>query len=99
LFFAFSVYIIHKLVIPAYRRKTTTGREGLIGLEGIVVEPLRPAGLIKVKSEYWRAESLKGSIESGEKVEITGSRGMVLKVKRLDSPVIKRYDSSNTSNI
>lgn len=84
-FFAVSVFIIHKLVIPAYHRKITTGREGLIGLEGSVVEPLRPGGLIKVKGEIWRAESLEGNIETGEKVEITGSQGMVLKVKRLDS--------------
>jgi membrane-bound ClpP family serine protease len=85
LFFVVSVFIIHRLVIPAYHQRIATGQEALIGLEGTVVESLNLKGLIKVKGEYWKAESLEGTIESGSKIEIIGSQGLVLKVKRLDS--------------
>jgi membrane-bound serine protease (ClpP class) len=99
IFFAATVLIVHFLVIPAYHRKITTGREELIGLEGRVVETLKPNGTIKVNSEYWKAVSLEGNIEIGEKVEIAGSAGLLLKVKRLASPGLKRYDSNKPSNI
>jgi membrane-bound serine protease (ClpP class) len=85
LFFGAAVFIIHRLVIPAYHRRATTGREGLIGLQGHVIEALKPAGTVKVNGEYWKARSIEGPIESGENVEITGSEGMLLEVKRLAS--------------
>ena len=42
------VVIIHIKVIPSFRRKQTTGREGMIGLEGRVVQPLTPVGVIYI---------------------------------------------------
>ncbi|MBN1190685.1 MAG: hypothetical protein JXA46_13105 [Dehalococcoidales bacterium] len=84
-FFIVAVFIIHRLVIPGYHRKTNTGRESLVGLQGFVIETLNPGGTVKVKGEYWKAESLEGIIFTGENVEVTGSAGLVLKVKRLAS--------------
>jgi len=85
LFFIVLVFIVHRLVIQAYHRKIATGQEGLVGLEGTVVESLKPRGLIRVNGEYWKAESLEGTIETGEKIRITGFEGLVLKVARVDS--------------
>ncbi len=70
LFFAASAFAMHKLVIPALHKKVTTGAEGMIGLEGKVVKPLTPNGLIRVKGEYWRATSAGKDIVVGENVEV-----------------------------
>ena len=80
--FVASAFLMHKLVIPALHRKKTTGAEGMIGLEGKVIEPLMPNGLIRVKGEYWKAISAGGNIAVGENVEIIGLDGLTLRVKR-----------------
>ena len=76
------IFVIHKAVIPDFRRKPVTGREGMIGTQGRVVKTLSPIGTIIVGGEYWRAKSVNGSIEVGENVEIVGLDGLTLKVKR-----------------
>ena len=76
------VFIIHKAVIPTFHKKQITGAEGLIGLEGAVVEPLNPAGVIKIKDEYWKAKSVGENIAVGEEVEIVEIKGLTLMVKR-----------------
>jgi len=75
------IFVIHKAVIPDFRRKPVTGREGMIGTQGRVVKTLSPIGTIIVGGEYWRAKSVNGSIEVGENVEIVGLDGLTLKVK------------------
>ena len=75
-------FIIHKVVIPSFHKKQVTGAEGMIGLEGEVVEPLRPLGLIRVAGEYWKAESVDGDIVCGESVEILRLNRLVLEVRR-----------------
>ena len=76
------VIVIHIAVIPSFHRKQVTGREGMIGEQGRVVEPLTPFGTIIVKGEYWKAKSLDYNIEFDENVEIVGEEGLTLKVKR-----------------
>ena len=76
------VFIIHIAVMPSFRRKQVTGREGMIGTQGRVVEPLTPVGAVMVKGEYWRAESVDDNIGVDENVEIVRLEGLVLKVKR-----------------
>ena len=81
LFFVFFTFIMHRTVIPALRKRKTTGAEGMIGLRGKVVEPLTPLGLIKVGDEYWKAKAIGGNINAGEDVEIVGLDGLLLIVK------------------
>lgn len=76
------VFIIHIAVIPSFHKKQVTGREGMVGAQGRVVEPLTPVGTITVKGEYWRAKSLYDNIEVDEDVEIVGLEGLMLRVKR-----------------
>lgn len=78
--------VLHRLVIPALRRKKTSGAEGMVGLEGEVMDALKPSGLVKVKSECWKAISIEGEIKAGEKVEVLGIEGLTLKVKRREVP-------------
>lgn len=76
------VFVIHKAVIPTFHKKQITGAEGLIGLEGEVVEPLNPQGVIKIKDEYWKAKSVGENIAVGEEVEILKVDRLTLMVKR-----------------
>ena len=75
-------FITHRAIVPSLRRKKVTGAEGMIGLEGEVVESLMPTGVIRVGGEYWQAKSLDGHIETGEDVEILGLNRLKLEVKR-----------------
>jgi len=73
--------VISSLAFRAYRAKPVSGKEGLIGSIGLVKETIDPEGLIFVHGEYWRATSTE-KIEPGEKVEVAGADGLLLKIKR-----------------
>ena len=75
------VFITHKVIIPSFHKKKVTGSEGMIGLEGEVIEPLTPVGVIRTKGEYWKAKSAGGNIAVGEEVEILAVNGLRLMVK------------------
>jgi len=77
------VFIIHIKVVPSFHWKQATGREGMIGLQGRVVQPLTPVGTIYVKGENWKAESIGDYIEVDENVEVVGIEGLLLRVVRL----------------
>jgi membrane-bound serine protease (ClpP class) len=76
------VAIIHVRVIPSFHLKKITGKEGMIGLKGRVVQPLTPVGTIYVGGENWNAETDDGYIGNGEDVEIVGIKELLLKVIR-----------------
>jgi len=75
------VLAVSYLVFRAQKAKPALGYEGLVGEIGEVRARLSPMGKVFVHGEYWNAES-DTEIEVGEKVEVIGSRGMVLKVRR-----------------
>ncbi len=76
------IFITHKVIIPSFHKKKVTGAEGMIGLEGEVIEPLNLVGVIKVGGEYWKAKSVGENIAVGEEVEILGLNRLTLEVKR-----------------
>ena len=78
------IFVVHVAVVPSFHRKKVTGQEGMIGAQGRVVEPLMPVGTILVEGERWKAKSVDDSIETDEDVEIVGSEGLTLQVKRKD---------------
>ena len=78
------VFITHKVIIPSFHKKKVTGAEGLIGLEGEVIEPLMPVGVIRTKGEYWKAKAVGENIAVGEEVEILGLNGLTLMVRLKD---------------
>jgi len=73
--------IIAFLAFRAYRRKPTSGMEGLIGETGVVEKKIDPVGLIFAHGEYWKATSTEVA-EQGEKVRIIDSRGLELIVEK-----------------
>jgi len=76
------VFIMHKAVIPTLHKKKITGSEGMIGLTGIVIEPLTPMGVIRVSGESWKAKSVGDNIAVDEEVEVLELDGLTLKVSR-----------------
>jgi len=81
LLFGALVFVTHKAVILSFHKKKVTGAEGLVGLEGEVIEPLTPSGVIRTNGEYWKAKSVGEDIAIGEEVEILGLKGLMLMVK------------------
>jgi membrane-bound serine protease (ClpP class) len=75
------VLAVSYLVFRSQKEKPALGVEGLIGEVGVVREKLGPTGRIFVHGEYWRAQA-DNEIDVGEKVEVVGIEGMVLKVRR-----------------
>ena len=75
------VFITHKLVIPSFHKKKATGSEAMVGLEGEVVEPLDPLGVVRVEGEYWQATSVDEDVAAGEDVEILRVDRLTLEVK------------------
>lgn len=69
--------------IRAQRRKPTTGIEGIVGEIGEVVSNLDPVGQIKIRGEFWNAESPDGHISQGTKVEVIKVSNLKLIVRKL----------------
>jgi membrane-bound serine protease (ClpP class) len=74
--------VVSTLAFRAYRSKPQVGMEGLKGAVGVVKQPLDPEGFVFVHGELWRAVSSE-RIDAGEKVEVEGAEGLVLRVKRV----------------
>ena len=79
---AVLVFIIHIKVMPSFRWKQVTGREGMMGLQGKVVQPLTPVGMIYVKGENWKAKSVNDDVEADDNVKVVGIEGLTLRVVR-----------------
>ncbi len=74
-------FMVHKVIIPSFHKKRVTGSEGMIGLEGTVIESLTPFGLIRIEGEYWKAKSVDENIAVGEEVEVLRLNKLTLEVK------------------
>lgn len=79
--FVAKVLLLRIVIIPQLL-KTDTGREGIIGLQGRVVKPLTPVGVVMVEGERWNTRSANGDIGIDQEVEVKGMAGLMLTVKR-----------------
>jgi len=73
--------VVAKLAFNAYRVKPKSGTDGLLGETGVVKERIDPEGLVFVHGEFWQAIA-RERLEPGEKVEVEGVKGLLLKVKK-----------------
>lgn len=71
--------------VRALARRPVTGAEGLIGLTGLVREPLTPEGLVLVQGELWRAVADGAVPQAGEPVRVVAIDGLKLKVVKADA--------------
>ena len=71
------------LIARSLRRKVSTGRQGLIGLDATVVEPLSSSGgMVRCRGELWRARTEAGSMTVGEVGTVLALDGITLLVRR-----------------
>jgi len=69
------------LVFKSQKLTPTMGMDGLVGGVGEVRGKLAMTGKVFVHGEYWNAEA-DSEIDVGEKIEVIGYQGMLLKVRR-----------------
>jgi len=82
---AFFFLFVIGLGIKAQRAKPVTGIEGMIGETGESLEALNPVGRVHVHGETWNAESVKGMINKGEKIRVTGVKNLKLYVESVNT--------------
>ena len=67
---AFSVFIFGKGLL-AQRRTPVSGREGLIGAQGVVKDRIDPVGMVLVQGERWKAQTTDGHpLEVGRSIRV-----------------------------
>ena len=78
LFFLFVV----SMAVRTRHRRVTTGREALVGMEGVARGSVGPeGGSVFVRGEFWNAESTE-AIEDGAHVRVEHVDGLKLRVRR-----------------
>ncbi len=82
--FAFLTVFLMRLVLKSRKWKTATGKEELLGEEGVVTIALPGGGegMIRVHGELWRARS-KGDVPVGARVRVLQVEGLKLDVEPL----------------
>lgn len=75
------VFIVVRAVISAHNTKAVTGREGIAGEEGFVLDDFSGTGKIFVHGEIWNAE-VEGELKKGDKVIVEEMNGMILKIRK-----------------
>jgi membrane-bound serine protease (ClpP class) len=76
-FFVFLAW----LGVRAQMARVASGRESLIGHEGVVVTAMEPEGIIHVDGEDWTAASPAGRLKKGTRVVVTRADGIKLVVE------------------
>jgi len=79
LFFVLVVY----LAVRAYKRKPTTGTEGILGEFGVAKSRIdEQGGRVFVHGEWWDATS-DDPIPEGSRVEVIESKNLSIKVRKI----------------
>jgi membrane protein implicated in regulation of membrane protease activity len=80
-----------------YKSETWAGAEGLLYQEGVVVQPLIPAGKAEVGGVLWNAVSRSGeALQVGERIEVLAVERLTLYVDRLSMLSACRSGSDST---
>jgi len=84
--FAVLTVFLMKLVLKSRKWKSATGREELIGSEGIATSSFAAGeeGMIRVHGELWKAESSQ-AVEEGNRVKILRVEGLKLYVESAEA--------------
>jgi membrane-bound serine protease (ClpP class) len=77
--------MVMSTILRMRRMPATTGIQSLIGRAAIARSPLEPSGQVFLQGERWQATSEDGPVRVGERVIVTGVRGLHLTVKRAPS--------------
>ena len=88
--FAALTMLLMRLVLRSRKWKQVTGREEMIGAQGVVIEPVgnghdSPEGMIRIHGELWRATSTQ-PVAEGKSVRVLRIDGLKLYVEPIESP-------------
>jgi membrane-bound serine protease (ClpP class) len=85
--FAFIAVFLMRLVLRSRRWKVSTGKEELLGEEGIVTTALSAGGegMVRIHGELWRARS-SAAIADGKVVRVVRIDGLKLIVEPVETP-------------
>jgi membrane-bound serine protease (ClpP class) len=89
-------FYIRWVIGPIRRRSKLTGPESMIGKIGVATTDLKPKGEVRVVGENWRAESLSGDIEKGERVNVKALKGLVVMVEKVQEQKVQASNDSST---
>ena len=78
--------LVYRAGSRALDRKPVIGLSSMVGGRGVVVSPLSPVGLVRVKNELWAAKTEGGRLDNGEEIVVVGQERMRLTVKRAGQP-------------
>jgi membrane-bound serine protease (ClpP class) len=70
-------------VLKAFKKKTITGKESLVGLKGVAKTQVKETGVVNVGGEEWQAYSDE-SIKERDVVEVVSIEGLKMKVKKIE---------------
>lgn len=76
-FFAFVVIMVTKTLL----RRPVSGKEGMVGLEGVAQSDISPEGTVRIVGELWNARSME-PVNKGEKVIVKEVRGLTVLVEK-----------------
>jgi len=84
--------VIVTAAIRSHRRRPVTGREGLLGAEGVARTDLAPrkTGFVFVQGELWQARSSAGAIPPGDGVVVERLHGLLLTVRSAAAKPVDR---------
>jgi membrane-bound serine protease (ClpP class) len=77
-FFSFAL----TAALRAQRQTVLMSPQALVGATGVVVSDLDPQGVVQVRSETWTATADAEPVSAGETVEVIGTDGLRLRVRR-----------------
>ena len=78
---AYSV-ITYRRGSRALKKKPLCGLPDMVGIQGEVVSPIAPEGLVRINGELWQAKSAGGRMDTGEEVTVVGQDGLKLVVRK-----------------
>jgi membrane-bound serine protease (ClpP class) len=70
-------------VLKAFRKKTITGKESLVGLKGVAKTQVKETGVVNIGGEEWQAYSDE-NIKERDVVEVVAVEGLKMKVKKIE---------------
>ncbi len=85
---ALTILALVGMGFRAMRKPPLTGREGMVGLVGVVKTPLAPSGKLLVHGELWEAVSNQ-PLAPGEQAEVLRLDGLTLHVR----PAVKKGET------
>jgi membrane-bound serine protease (ClpP class) len=76
------ILVVVRAVLRTRRLPSRSGREALLGKEGVATTDLAPRGTVRVNGEEWSAIAEIGPVQAGETVEVIAVEGLTLHVHR-----------------